>query len=84
MLRFDAVRIRAHPFFEGLDWEALLNRQIPAPFIPSVKGETDIRNFDKAFTKETPKISPDMPAGLNDFEDFTFSSRSLLDLPEKL
>ena len=81
--------IRSHVFFKGLHWGDLLLKKIPAPFIPAVKGETDIRNFDKVFTGEEAKISPSEvllgregvkggEGGDGDFEDFTYTSKSLL------
>ena len=76
--RLDADGIKAHPFFEDINWTLLIEKKMSAPFIPSVKGETDIGNFDKAFTKEIPKISPEMPSVVKDFEDFTYTAKSLM------
>jgi serine/threonine protein kinase len=77
-LRMDVEKIKAHPFFTGIDWAALLRKEIASPFIPSVKGDTDIRNFDRNFTKETPAISPETASAVSDFEDFTYTSKSIL------
>lgn len=46
--------IKAHPYFSKIDWTALLNRQIKAPFIPNVKAETDVSNVDPEFLSEPP------------------------------
>jgi len=40
-----AKEIKAHPFFKGVDWEAL-RIGIP-PFIPDLTSEVDTSNFDK-------------------------------------
>lgn len=38
--------IKKHKWFHGFDWEALVARQLSAPIIPAVSGETDTSNFD--------------------------------------
>jgi serine/threonine protein kinase len=42
----DATEIKEHPWFKDMDWDALIKKEIPAPFIPVIKGETDVSNFD--------------------------------------
>ena len=32
--------------------------QIPAPFKPEVRSETDVANFDTDFTSEAPELTP--------------------------
>lgn len=34
--------IKEHKFFEGVDWDAMLNKSIKVPFIPNIKDEGDI------------------------------------------
>ena len=41
-----ASEIKKHPWFENVDWDALLNKKIGAPFVPKVKSESDVSNFD--------------------------------------
>jgi protein-serine/threonine kinase len=38
--------LKAHPFFDGIDWDALLKKEIPPPFKPVLKSESDVSNFD--------------------------------------
>jgi len=38
--------IRAHPWFEGLDWAALEARSVPAPITPELSSDVDTSNFD--------------------------------------
>ena len=38
------AEIKAHPFFEGVQWESLYEG--PAPYTPEVSGELDTRNFE--------------------------------------
>lgn len=33
----DAKELKRHPFFKGLDWNALARKEIPAPFKPVIK-----------------------------------------------
>uniref|UniRef100_A0A673YFZ1 protein kinase C n=1 Tax=Salmo trutta TaxID=8032 RepID=A0A673YFZ1_SALTR len=54
----DADEIKKQPFFRGLDWEALLQRKLPPPFVPSIKGREDVSNFDEEFTAEPPTLTP--------------------------
>lgn len=47
-----------HPFFKSIDWEKLDNKSLPPPFIPKVKSETDVGNFDPYFTQERAVVTP--------------------------
>lgn len=37
-----AEELKAHRFFRGINWTALANKQLPAPFVPKIAGEIDI------------------------------------------
>ena len=43
--------IKNHEFFEGVDWKAMLAKQVPTPFVPPTENENDSGNIDKMFTK---------------------------------
>ena len=47
--------IKAHPFFNGMDWDKL--RDLTPPYIPEVKSEISNENFD-AFDEEDPFHKP--------------------------
>ena len=47
---FDEIKV--HPFFAGFNFDALLEKKIPAPFIPTLKSKIDVDNFDQEFTSE--------------------------------
>ena len=53
----DVEEVKAHQFFQGIDWEALLQKRIRSPFIPTIEpnSETsnnpDTTNFDACFTR---------------------------------
>lgn len=41
-----ALEIKRHDWFEGWDWDALVRKEYPAPFVPIIKNDTDVSNFD--------------------------------------
>ena len=46
----DYLDILDHPFFKDLKEQDLLEKKIPAPFIPKIKDVKDIGNFDPEVT----------------------------------
>nr|XP_033817709.1 serine/threonine-protein kinase N3 isoform X3 [Geotrypetes seraphini] len=54
----DAEEIKPEPFFKEIDWEALLSRKMRPPFVPFLKGISDVSNFDKEFTTQKPILTP--------------------------
>ncbi|XP_029019482.1 protein kinase C theta type [Betta splendens] len=49
--------IRLHKFFSSTDWSALEQRQVEAPFKPTITSPSDCSNFDKEFINEKPRLS---------------------------
>ncbi len=41
------TEVKAHRWFQGVDWQAVLSRRIPSPWRPNVKNEVDTHYFDK-------------------------------------
>lgn len=39
--------VQAHAWFRGVDWDALQQRQVPAPFVPPVRHSGDTSNFEE-------------------------------------
>ncbi|XP_057687211.1 serine/threonine-protein kinase N2-like isoform X1 [Corythoichthys intestinalis] len=74
----DANELKGEIFFEEVDWDALLSKQVSPPFLPSLKTSTDVSNFDSDFTRLQPILSPPTtPGGLSAqqqeaFADFDF------------
>ena len=69
--------IKAHKFFEGLDWVLLEARAMVPPFKPKVKSSRDVGNFDIEFTSERVGHTPTDEAVLaaidqSEFEGFSF------------
>jgi len=46
--------VKKHPWFEGIDWNALLERKIPAPIAMNIKDKFDLSNFDVYPDDEAP------------------------------
>ena len=44
--------IKKHPFFKDIDFKAMEEKKIKAPFKPELKDSFDVRNFDEEFTSE--------------------------------
>lgn len=44
--------LKDHPFFKGLDWPALVRKEIEPPFKLDFKSSLDVTYFDDAFTSE--------------------------------
>lgn len=63
-----------------MDWEALLQKKLPPPFVPSIGGKEDVSNFDEEFTTEPPTLTPPRePRALShkdqdSFRDFDYVS----------
>jgi len=85
----DSTAIKSHPYFKGIDWEKLLQKEITPPFIPPVKDQLDISMVDPTFTSERATISEGTDADPNGkdismeaqkkFEGFTFIPENELD-----
>ena len=42
--------IMNHPWFAGVDWNAIKDKKIKPPFKPKLQSATDVKNFDTMFT----------------------------------
>uniref|UniRef100_UPI00358EB8D6 ribosomal protein S6 kinase alpha-5 isoform X2 n=1 Tax=Myxine glutinosa TaxID=7769 RepID=UPI00358EB8D6 len=71
--------IKKHAFFQGLDWEALACKQVPAPFKPVIRDELDVSNFSGEFTDMDPTYSPAaLPQNSTVFKGYSFIAPSIL------
>lgn len=46
-LKNGADDIKNHPWFQGVDFDRVANRQIRAPYIPQIRGDGDASHFDR-------------------------------------
>ena len=53
----DALEVKAHPWFQGINWEDLEKKKYEAPFVPKWSNDLGLGNFDSDFT-EIPAQSP--------------------------
>ena len=86
-----AAELKAHPFFHDTDWDAVLARQCTPPYLPEVKSETDVTNFDTMFTSRSPRESnnaaahsPETQEAIDSlkFEDFDYVADEFLEVVE--
>uniref|UniRef100_A0A3B5KS40 Uncharacterized protein n=1 Tax=Xiphophorus couchianus TaxID=32473 RepID=A0A3B5KS40_9TELE len=65
----DAAEIKRHKFFQGMDWDALLAKQLKPPFLPTISAPLDVSNFDEEFTRLKPVLTlprtPTAVVGIN-------------------
>lgn len=70
-----AEEIKQHPFFQDMDWEALVQMEIPPSFIPSIiDGDADVHNIDQEFKNMAAKDTPAPRSQLDElrFSNFTY------------
>ena len=60
--------IKGHRFFKELDWEKLLEKELPPPYKPKVKSENDISNFSSYPDSDEP--TPSIKANEDPFLDW--------------
>jgi len=69
----DAVDIKKHAYFAGVDWEGLLTKKVTPPFKPPVKSTESIENIDPAFTEMNVKDKEEKGGEVDaHFPDFTY------------
>jgi RAC serine/threonine-protein kinase len=73
----EASVIKAHSYFKGVDWEKILRKEVKPPYVPPVKGKTDITMIDPVFTSEKPTLNDGDGGYISQdnqkkFEGFTF------------
>jgi protein-serine/threonine kinase len=78
----DAEDIKAHAWFQGLNWDTL--HDIPAPFIPDIESVTDVSNFENVDEEEVKRMingsRSDVKAEAlsQNFDGFSFINASVL------
>jgi len=54
----DAQEIMNHQYFNGINWDDLYHKRVPAPYKPAISREEDTPNFDPDFARITPVLTP--------------------------
>ncbi|KAJ0399516.1 hypothetical protein P43SY_002181 [Pythium insidiosum] len=76
--------IMNHPFFEGIDWEALQQKRIEPEWIPDVIDDADVKYVDNEFINQVPVDTPEwrmldsVDREREYFEDFTFRATRVI------
>ncbi|XP_063910008.1 serine/threonine-protein kinase N isoform X4 [Zophobas morio] len=69
----DAEDVKKQAFFRHIQWDELLHRRIPPPFVPTVHSMEDVSNFDEEFTSEKPHLTPPKePRPLTEQDQYLF------------
>ncbi len=70
--------VRGHPWFENINWDALLAKKYDAPFVPKITQETDLQHFDPEFTEMPVNSMSVGDSGVKNFktyDDFTYDGQ---------
>jgi serum/glucocorticoid-regulated kinase 2 len=75
-LGFDANNpVRNHPWFEDVNWDALLAMKYDAPFVPRINDDVDLQNFDPDFTEmpiNSMSVGESNARAYPNYENFTY------------
>eukprot|EP00668_Euglena_longa_P018480 GGOE01023058.1.p1 GENE.GGOE01023058.1~~GGOE01023058.1.p1 ORF type:complete len:568 (-),score=141.14 GGOE01023058.1:507-2111(-) len=69
--------IKRHDFFRDIQWDQLIQKELPPPFVPDI-ADDDTKYFDEMFTAENPVLSvcPAVDPSLNlQFAGFSYHGR---------
>jgi len=74
--------IKAHPFFEDINWEEVELLKLKPPIVPTLTRPDDLRNFDRIYLNEpvveTPSNNPKILADpKNQFPSFTYVQKEI-------
>jgi hypothetical protein len=50
------MQIKAHPFFRGIDWDALLRKEVSPPWVPKVTNSEDVSLISPQWTDRVPRV----------------------------
>ena len=60
--------IKKHRWFDGFGWDDLIKKKIKPTYLPTVKGEGDISNFDEY--SDSGSMPQEVKASLDPFMDW--------------
>ena len=82
--------LKAHSFFRQIDWDALYDKEIEPPFVPTTARASDVSNVDPEFLAEVPEETPVQDSYLvamakedGDFDNFTYVNQNNLSAIEQ-
>lgn len=72
-----AQAIKDHPWFENVNWDYIYHKKYESFYIPKIKGDLGLKNFDQEFRELTPfSVDPDSGPFKN-FDGFTYEGDEL-------
>uniref|UniRef100_A0A7S4NXC8 Protein kinase domain-containing protein n=1 Tax=Paramoeba aestuarina TaxID=180227 RepID=A0A7S4NXC8_9EUKA len=63
-----AKYVQQHPFFQGLDWDLILEKKFPPPLIPSTLRTKEQINSPPPFSLNGPPLTPEFETYLRSYE----------------
>ena len=80
--------VKAHPYFDGIDWEEAKKKNLIPPFVPKIKNELDVKYFDNDFTDiqinndndNIDLLYSDEEQGEDNYNGFTYVSNSVSEM----
>ena len=78
----DGEQVKAHAFWSGTDWAAVLQRRLQPPFKPNVGQDGDVKYVDEEFL-DTPVANSDdeREREVEHFEGFAYTSSAASSVP---
>ncbi|POM79501.1 Protein Kinase, partial [Phytophthora palmivora] len=79
--------IMKHPFFDGVDWEALQQKKVQPEWVPDVIDDADAKYVDNEFINQVPVDTPEwrmldsVDREREYFEDFTYRATRVIQNP---
>lgn len=76
--------IMNHPFFDGIDWDALQEKQMEPEWLPDVIDDADVKYVDNEFINQVPVDTPEwrmldsVDREAEYFDDFTFRATRVI------
>jgi len=70
--KFGAIEVKSHPWYARVDWDAIYNKRIIAPYVPKLEHDSDISYFDVQFTSQDPESYTCSKSG-KFFSQFSFN-----------
>ena len=55
----DACEVKAHQWYQSVDWAAIRQKRVIPPFVPRLKSNTDVKYFDREFV-ELPAVNSEI------------------------
>lgn len=72
----DLAEVKTHPWFNGINWDFVIQKRYAAPYAPKVGSNMGVQNFDRVFTGADPD-SLDGSESLPLFSGFDWNGESL-------